>query len=151
MQEIILHHTAFIYLVGTSCLGTALLIGNESLGWLQTTLALIGKAFATVAFGNAYIFTGELYPTGIRSTAIGSCSMISRVGSVVALLMKGLRVYWPALPLFITGICCLFAALVVILILPETAGYPMPETIEDALQIGGKKPRQQEETDLEMS
>ena len=53
-------------------------------GTLKTSLALIGKFGASAAFGTVCLYTAELYPTQIRSTAIGMCSMMARIGGFVA-------------------------------------------------------------------
>ena len=53
-------------------------------GAVRTTLALIGKFGATAAFNVAYLYTAEMYPTQIRSTAVGMCSMMSRIGGILA-------------------------------------------------------------------
>lgn len=57
-------------------MGTGLLLGNDHLATLQTVVALVGKFSATCTFGNMYVYTGELYPTAIRNTSIGSCSTV---------------------------------------------------------------------------
>ena len=53
-------------------------------GTLKTSLALIGKFGASAAFGTVCLYTAELYPTQIRSTAIGMCSMMARIGGFAA-------------------------------------------------------------------
>ena len=44
----------------------------------------------------------------------------------------------PAIPQAIFGVSCLFAALLLIL-LPETMGRPLPETIDDGENFGKKE------------
>ena len=46
--------------------------------------ALIGKFGATASFAIIYLYTAELYPTQIRSTAVGMCSMMARIGGFAA-------------------------------------------------------------------
>ena len=53
-------------------------------GSLKLTLAVIGKFGATSSFAAVYLYTAELYPTQIRSTAIGMCSMMARIGGFAA-------------------------------------------------------------------
>ena len=53
-------------------------------GTSKIALALIGKFGASASFGIVYLYTAELYPTQIRSTAIGMCSMMARIGGFAA-------------------------------------------------------------------
>ena len=53
-------------------------------GALRITLAMIGKFGAAASFAAVYLYTAELYPTQIRSTAIGMCSMMARIGGFAA-------------------------------------------------------------------
>ena len=43
-----------------------------------------GKFGASGAFAIVYLYTAELFPTAIRSTATGLCSMMARIGGIAA-------------------------------------------------------------------
>ena len=45
---------------------------------------LSGKFGAAGSFSIVYLYTAELYPTVVRSTAIGMCSMMARIGGIAA-------------------------------------------------------------------
>lgn len=47
-------------------------------------LFMVGKASITCAFVTTYTYTAEMWPTCIRTTAMNSCSMIGRIGAMVA-------------------------------------------------------------------
>jgi len=44
----------------------------------------LGKGCASGAFAIVFQYTAEMYPTEIRSTALGCCSMVGRIGSITA-------------------------------------------------------------------
>uniref|UniRef100_A0A8C9XI46 Solute carrier family 22 member 21 n=1 Tax=Sander lucioperca TaxID=283035 RepID=A0A8C9XI46_SANLU len=52
--------------------------------YLAITLEMMGKFAVTTAFSIVYAYTAELYPTVVRNTAVGTCSMASRIGSIIA-------------------------------------------------------------------
>ena len=54
---------------------------------LVTSLTMIGKAAITASFSVIYVYTAELFPTPVRHIAVGSSSMMARVGSLVAPFM----------------------------------------------------------------
>lgn len=45
---------------------------------------MTAKFAVTIAFSVVYGYTVELYPTVLRTTALGSCSMMGKIGSIVA-------------------------------------------------------------------
>lgn len=47
-------------------------------------MVVLGKMSLTAVYAIAYVYTPELFPTVIRSNAMGSCSMVARVGAVSA-------------------------------------------------------------------
>lgn len=116
--------------------------------------------FSCISFPTVYLYGGELFPTVIRNIAIGTASMIARIGSMIAPFvateLNGIA-YW--LPPFIFGITPILGA-VLVLFLPgestsvkyepeiifspiETRGFPLPETIEDGENFGKKQPKKQ--------
>ena len=63
-----------LLLTSISCFGAAL----AHIEALKTTFALLGKLFSASCFSLVYIVTAELYPTSVRTTAIGTCSLMAR-------------------------------------------------------------------------
>lgn len=49
-----------------------------------TILSMLGKASVTGAFSASYVYTLELFPTGVRNNAMGSASMLARVSGMAA-------------------------------------------------------------------
>ena len=43
---------------------------------VSTLFFLVGKFGATAAFGTVYLYTGELFPTEVRTSGIGSANFI---------------------------------------------------------------------------
>lgn len=52
--------------------------------WGQLCVYLAGKFGATAAFTVVYIMTSEIFPTPLRQSLMGACSMFGRIGSMVA-------------------------------------------------------------------
>lgn len=102
---------------------------------LTISLSMIGKFSIAIAFGLIYLYTCELYPTIIRSLAVGSGSMMCRVGSVVAPFCVYLADVWTYLPQLIVGILA-FIIGVLTFMLPETLGKPLTSTLEEAEALG---------------
>lgn len=127
--------SVFQLLAGAACIGAGLLQGYEDLAGLQTTLAMVGKLGSTCGFGLVYLYTSELYPTVIRNTAIGNCSMVARIGGAISLLLGALSSVWPPFPMVIMGTTAVIAGALAFRF-PETTGHHLPETIEDAIDIG---------------
>lgn len=47
-------------------------------------LEMLGKFGVTAAFCIVYAVSSELFPTVIRNTAMGCCSMAARVGTIIS-------------------------------------------------------------------
>ncbi|KAF5900284.1 solute carrier family 22 member 2-like, partial [Clarias magur] len=114
---------------GVACLITAFI--PENLFWFKTAVACVGRLGITMAFEMVVFVNTELYPTFIRNLGISMCSTLCDIGGMVApFLLYRLAVIWLELPLIIFGILALVAGGLVLL-LPETRGVPLPETIDD--------------------
>ncbi|XP_077367079.1 solute carrier family 22 member 16 [Festucalex cinctus] len=116
---------------------------------LTIALSMTGKFAIAIAFGLIYLYTCELYPTIIRSLAVGSGSMMCRVGSVVAPFCVYLADVWIYLPQLIVGILALVIGILTLL-LPETLGRPLTSTLEEAEALGRSPRRAADGDGLEM-
>ncbi|XP_029966428.1 solute carrier family 22 member 16 [Salarias fasciatus] len=123
-----------LLLAGVTCI---LIIVVPEIEALAIALSMIGKFAIAIAFGLIYLYTCELYPTIIRSLAVGTGSMMCRVGSVVAPFCVYLADVWQYLPQVIVGILA-FIIGVLTLLLPETLGQPLTNTLEEAESLGRK-------------
>jgi len=128
--------TMCLFLTGTCCM----VAGFLEEGAIRTSLALIGKLFASGCFSVIYMYTAEIYPTNIRNTAIGTFSMTARIGGIAA---PYIALYLPhvmkELPMLLMGGSALLGSLLSLL-LPETLGSALPARIEDveAMKKNGK-------------
>uniref|UniRef100_A0A8C9AQP8 Solute carrier family 22 member 8 n=1 Tax=Prolemur simus TaxID=1328070 RepID=A0A8C9AQP8_PROSS len=97
---------------------------------LRTVLAVFGKGCLSSSFSCLFLYTSELFPTVIRQTGMGASNMWTRVGSMLAPLVKIMGEVQPFIPNVIYGITALLGGSAA-LFLPETLNQPLPETIED--------------------
>ncbi|EFN82259.1 Solute carrier family 22 member 21 [Harpegnathos saltator] len=98
-------------------------------------LYMAGKLCITIAFATVYIYTTELFPTTMRHSLLGICSMTGRVGSILSPQTPLLAQIMPALPLILFGAMGMVAG-VLSLIFPETLGTKLPDTVWEAENIG---------------
>uniref|UniRef100_A0A8C6TKF5 Solute carrier family 22 member 21 n=1 Tax=Neogobius melanostomus TaxID=47308 RepID=A0A8C6TKF5_9GOBI len=128
------------------CLSATLILGGavllfipfipQKLAAIAVTLEMLGKFGAATAFTIVYAYTAELYPTVLRNTAVATCSMASRVGSIIAPYFIYLRSYWVSLPYVLMGTITALSG-ILSLLLPETHGLPLPETVEQMQPFPG--------------
>ncbi|KFQ59713.1 Solute carrier family 22 member 3, partial [Pelecanus crispus] len=118
---------------GIACLITAFL--PEDIPWLKTTVATLGRLAITMAFEIVYLVNTELYPTTLRNFGVSLCSSLCDLGGVIApFLLFRLAAIWLELPLIIFSILAVVCG-VLVLLLPETKGISLPETVEDVEQL----------------
>ncbi|XP_008296475.1 solute carrier family 22 member 16 [Stegastes partitus] len=122
-----------LLLAGVACM--LIIVVPADIEALAIALCMTGKFAIAIAFGLIYLYTCELYPTIIRSLAVGSGSMMCRVGSVVAPFCVYLADVWVYLPQLIVGILA-FIIGVLTMLLPETLGQPLTTTLEEAESLG---------------
>ncbi|NXU44510.1 S22AD protein, partial [Drymodes brunneopygia] len=91
-----------------------------------TILAITGKFTATATFSTTYVYTAELFPTIIRQTGTGLCSMSARVAGILAPLIIPLDEYHWAIPMAIFGSIPVVMSLFCFL-LPETRGVDLED------------------------
>lgn len=121
-----------LFLCAATCIAAAFV--PQDMTEAVIALFLLGKMGITSSFGIAYVYTAELYPTVMRSIGVGSCSTVARLGAVVAPFAPLLAVYSKPLPLMLFSGVSVFAAALVLL-LPETLGTKLPDTIEEAEKL----------------
>ena len=108
---------------------------------LLVTLSMLGKLAITSSYGTVYIFSAELFPTVVRNVGLGAASMSGRVGGILCPYINMLSDVWTPLPLIIYGALALSGGLLTLL-LPETLGRKLPETIQDGENFGSKTKRE---------
>nr|XP_022333445.1 organic cation transporter protein-like [Crassostrea virginica] len=128
-------HLTMMFLSGISCLASIfpVLYGDESHNWIMIALSMVGKLGISAAFGEIFIYTGELFPTVVRSVVMGICSFGARIGSTISPYMYEIAdgSMQRALPLLVYGIVTIIVALLSIC-LPETKKRKLLEQVEDA-------------------
>ncbi|XP_029956498.1 solute carrier family 22 member 5 [Salarias fasciatus] len=103
---------------------------------LPIALEMTGKFAVTTAYAIVYAYSAELYPTVLRNTAVGACSMAARIGSIIAPFFIYLRSYSVSLPYILMGSLTVGSGLLSLL-LPESFGMPLPDTISHMQRFPG--------------
>ncbi|KAF8063038.1 Orct2 [Scenedesmus sp. PABB004] len=133
-----------LLLGGGACLACAGVgsVGAGAYATAQIVLAAVGQFGATASIAATPTYTAELFPTQVRSRALGACHVACRLGSISAplLLMAGAATASSLgrgptfLPFLLLG-AVTGAAGAAMLVMPETAGRGMVDTIEDLTQL----------------
>ncbi|KAJ0183562.1 hypothetical protein K1T71_001538 [Dendrolimus kikuchii] len=110
--------------------------GNDA---LSLALFLLGKYCIAIVMTSVYVYTAELYPTKYRHNLFAFSSMIGRLGSITAPLTPAFaQEVWEPFPSVLFGSFALLSG-ALIFTTPETLGTKLPDTFEEAENIGKKK------------
>jgi Na+/melibiose symporter-like transporter len=77
-----------LIIAGAACI--AILFIDDKRTILIVIFAMMGKFFVASSYAIIYLFSSELFPTSVRNSCIGLCSMMARVGSMTAPLINAL-------------------------------------------------------------
>ncbi|KAM9315634.1 solute carrier family 22 member 2-like [Gastrophryne carolinensis] len=114
---------------GLTCLVTAFI--PDGLNWLRVTLGCISRMGITLSYEMICLVNAELYPTFIRNLGIMVCSsMCDFGGTITPFIVYRLANIWKELPLIVFAVFAVLSG-VLVLLLPETRGQNLPETIEE--------------------
>ncbi|XP_068794129.1 solute carrier family 22 member 16 isoform X3 [Struthio camelus] len=138
MDKLGRRNTLIPFLLSSALICVLIMFIPQDFNILIILANMAGKFSIGVAFGLIYLYTAELYPTIVRSLAVGSGSMMCRVGSVVAPFCVYLRSVWIFMPLLLVGIMALLSGILTIM-LPETLGKPLTNTLVEATEMGRNK------------
>lgn len=110
-------------------------------GTIKVAVSVLGKGCIAASFALIYFFTSEIYPTAVRSSGLGICSTIGRLGGFLAPYVVDMNFMGDNTPVAICGAIALVSGILA-LDLPETKGKKLPETINDVnclIRNGGAK------------
>ncbi|MEQ2298971.1 hypothetical protein AMECASPLE_010648 [Ameca splendens] len=123
--------TLALLLSGTACFMSLLLSRYDGTPALVMSLALLGKLCILAATFISVLYCIELFPTVVRQRCISLVNLSYRLGSLVttflppsptgAISLAAMVVYSSG-PIIGCGLC---------LLLPETSGVPLPDSLED--------------------
>lgn len=124
-------------LICAICMGASAAIGSDDYA-ASLTLFLIGKLAITCSFQILYFFTSEIFPTNVRNSLLSLCSMVGRIGSMLAPQTTLLAKYYVHAPSILFATFALVSGILT-LGFPETADKVLPTTIEDARDLNGAR------------
>ena len=116
-------------LMGTAAVGV--LSSAMFRGSTQVLVSMIGRFGIAGSFNMIYLYTTELFPTIVRSSCLGTCSLAARVGGIIAPGIILAQAISAAVPPVVLGLVA-GSACMVTLSLPETQGVIIEESLADA-------------------
>ncbi|XP_019605297.2 solute carrier family 22 member 2 isoform X1 [Rhinolophus sinicus] len=126
---------------GAACLASVFI--PDDLQWLRVTVSCLGRMGITMAYQMVCLVNAELYPTFIRNLGVLVCSSMCDIGGVITpFLVYRLTDVWQEFPLLVFAVVGLIAGGLVLL-LPETKGKTLPETIDEVENM--QRPRKNKE------
>ena len=120
----------YMGLVGVCCFTLAFTPKSQNV--LILLVFLCGKSFIGAAFVIIWLVTSELYPTNLRTQAVGICSTVARIFGLICPFVSNLAVYWKPLPMVLLGTPSFLSAFLTLMYLPETKDKALPQNLVDA-------------------
>mmetsp|Transcript_34832 Transcript_34832/g.75318 ORF Transcript_34832/g.75318 Transcript_34832/m.75318 type:complete len:177 (-) Transcript_34832:25-555(-) len=114
-----------------------MLVFTQGQGVFSTIILFVSRAFILGAFTVTYVYTPEVYPTSVRSSAFGLANGWARIGGMlcpiasVQLLEEG---YLSAVAIIYT-VVCLSAAVASYMLPIETSGAELQDTVAGTATI----------------
>lgn len=119
-------------LIGAIGCGLCPLLDNN-VPWQSTILSglvLLSSTSLSCTFAIIWLYTAELYPTGIRNFGVGLSSFMARIGGAGSTFVVYLAAVHTSVPFFVfSGMC--FVAAILAFLLPETGHQPLPTSIKE--------------------
>ncbi len=103
--------------------------------WGIIVCAWTGAFFCGIAFGAGYTYTKDLYPTTLRSTALGTASASARIGSILSPIIAISANLHQVLPLVLYGVTLFTAGIGSLWIWPETKKIHLIYTLEECERL----------------
>jgi len=116
-------------------LGTVICAISPSLIIPLIIVSRVSKIAGGIALKTLYLMSAEFFPTNMRQTSIGICSVFARMGSIVAPFIKELTIatyLWVPFVIF-TALSVLTATLW--LFLPETMDIQLPDNVLQSKEV----------------
>ncbi|RCN35084.1 solute carrier family 22 member 4 family protein [Ancylostoma caninum] len=127
------------YFLAGACLLLNHFLGDDVPLVVSVVQMMISKGAITGTYAAIYTYTPELFPTVIRNTAMGVCSMVARLGAISGTYLSMWLAETPNGKVYMIlpfAVMTIVAAALTLLFLPETMGTPLSETIE---QVEGEE------------
>lgn len=124
--------TAVEMIIGGVC---CILSASLTSGAASLTFMFIGKFLIASSFAIIYNFSAELFPTVVRSFAMGLGAMCARTSGAMTPLISLLDSFDPKIPAMIFAIISIISGLLV-MFLPETLNKPLPQTLQEGETFG---------------
>ncbi|EDS27656.1 mfs transporter [Culex quinquefasciatus] len=113
----------------------SLLATTVPVGAFSATLAILGRFSVNISYNIGLQYAAELLPTVVRAQGVAFIHIMGYVASIVAPFVVYLSHVSPSLPLIVLGILGIIGGLLS-LMLPETLGHDLPQTLVDGEEFG---------------
>ncbi|XP_055606825.1 organic cation transporter protein-like [Uranotaenia lowii] len=113
----------------------SLLATTVPVGAYSATLAILGRFSVNISYNIGLQYAAELLPTVVRAQGVAFIHIMGYVASIVAPFVVYLSNISVSLPLIVLGVLGIIGGLLSLL-LPETLGHDLPQTLADGEEFG---------------